>query len=58
MYSENWAGVQARIFRVWKSQTAAGRGGAGDVGSIGGQADTIKETTSALADCWKAILAG
>ena len=58
MYSENWIGVQAESFCAWKSQTAAGRGGASDVGSIGGQADTIKETTSALADCWKAILAG
>lgn len=29
MYSENWTGVQTRIFWVWKSQTAAGRGGRG-----------------------------
>ena len=56
MYSENWTGVQTRIFLVWKSQTAAGRGGRGRCWKHWKAADTIKETTSALASCWKAIL--
>jgi hypothetical protein len=47
MYSENWTGVQTRIFWAWKFQTAAGRGGAGGVESIGRQADYQRDHLSA-----------
>jgi hypothetical protein len=56
MYSENWTGVQARIFCAGSLRRQRGGEGADGIGTAGGQANDQK-TTSALAGCEKTILA-